>query len=29
LADFRDGKGIRLRTYLDLKEALEAAGLRK
>jgi ketosteroid isomerase-like protein len=27
LADLRNGKGIRLRTYLDLKEALEAAGL--
>ena len=27
LADFRDGKGIRIRTYLDVKEALEAAGL--
>jgi ketosteroid isomerase-like protein len=27
LCDYRDGKLIRLRTYLDLKEAHEAAGL--
>ena len=27
LVDHRDGKAIRLRTYFDLKEALEAAGL--
>ena len=29
LVDVRDGKAIRLRTYLDLNEALEAAGLRE
>ena len=29
LADIRDGMTIRLRTYFDLKEALEAAGLRE
>ena len=27
LVDYRNGKTIRLRTYLDLDEALEAAGL--
>jgi ketosteroid isomerase-like protein len=27
VADFRDGKVIRIRTYLDPREALEAAGL--
>jgi ketosteroid isomerase-like protein len=27
--DFRDGKAIRVRTYLDPEEALEAAGLRE
>jgi ketosteroid isomerase-like protein len=27
LAEFRDGKGVRMREYLDPKEALEAAGL--
>jgi ketosteroid isomerase-like protein len=29
VADFRDGKGVRIRTYLDPEEALEAAGLRE
>jgi len=28
VAEFKDGKGIRIRTYLDPNEALEAAGLR-
>jgi ketosteroid isomerase-like protein len=27
VAEFKNGKGIRIRTYLDPKEALEAAGL--
>ncbi len=27
VADFKNGKGIRVRTYLDPKDALEAAGL--
>jgi len=27
--DYRDGKTICLRTYFDLNEALEAAGLRE
>ncbi len=27
VVDFRAGKGIRIRTYMDPKEALEAAGL--
>ena len=27
VVDFKDGKAIRVRTYLDPKEALEAAGL--
>jgi ketosteroid isomerase-like protein len=27
LAEFRDGKGVRMREYLDLGEAIEAAGL--
>jgi ketosteroid isomerase-like protein len=27
VTDFRDGKAVRIRTYLDPKEALEAAGL--
>ena len=29
VGDYRDGKVIRVRTYLDPKEALEAAGLRE
>jgi ketosteroid isomerase-like protein len=29
LADFKNGKAIRIRTYLDPKETLEAAGLRE
>ena len=29
VAEFKDGKGIRIQTYLDHKEALEAAGLRE
>jgi uncharacterized protein len=29
LVDIRDGKGIRIRTYLDSEAALEAAGLRE
>jgi hypothetical protein len=29
LADFRGGKAIRVRAYLDPNEALEAAGLQK
>jgi hypothetical protein len=29
VAEFKDGKGIRIRTYLDPNEALEAAGLRE
>ena len=29
VADFKDGKGIRIRTFLDPQEALEAAGLRE
>jgi ketosteroid isomerase-like protein len=29
LVDLRDGKAFRVRTYLDPKEALEAAGLRE
>ena len=27
VVEFRNGKGVRVRTYLDPKEALEAAGL--
>ena len=27
VVEFKNGKGIRVRTYLDPKEALEAAGL--
>ena len=27
VVEFKNGKGIRIRTYLDPKEALEAAGL--
>jgi ketosteroid isomerase-like protein len=27
MVEFKDGKGFRIRTYLDPKEALEAAGL--
>jgi ketosteroid isomerase-like protein len=27
VTDFKDGKAIRVRTYLDPNEALEAAGL--
>ena len=29
VADFKDGKAILVRTYLDATEALEAAGLRE
>jgi hypothetical protein len=29
LVDFKNHKAVRLRTYLDPKEALEAAGLRE
>jgi ketosteroid isomerase-like protein len=29
VVEFKDGKGIRIRTYLDPKEALEAAGLQE
>jgi ketosteroid isomerase-like protein len=29
IVDFKDGKGIRIRTFLDPQEALEAAGLRE
>jgi ketosteroid isomerase-like protein len=29
VTDFKNGKGIRVSTHLDLKEALEAAGLRE
>jgi ketosteroid isomerase-like protein len=29
VVEFKNGKGIRIRTYLDPKEALEAAGLRE
>ena len=29
VADFRNGRGLRARTYLDHREALEAAGLRE
>jgi ketosteroid isomerase-like protein len=29
VVDFKDGKAIRVRSYLDPKEALEAAGLRE
>jgi ketosteroid isomerase-like protein len=28
VGEFKNGRGIRIRTYLDPKEALEAAGLR-
>jgi ketosteroid isomerase-like protein len=27
VVEFKDGKGVRIRTYLDPNEALEAAGL--
>ena len=29
VAEFKDGKGIRIQTYLDPREALEAAGLQE
>ena len=29
VVEFKNGKGVRIRTYLDPKEALEAAGLRE
>jgi ketosteroid isomerase-like protein len=29
VADFKDGKAIRVRTYLDRQEAIEAAGLQE
>ena len=29
VSDLRNGKGIRIRSYLDVDEALEAAGLRE
>jgi hypothetical protein len=28
VVEFKNGKGIRIRTYLDPNEALEAAGLK-